>query len=26
LVTRGAQALLSEELRAQIQMGGNDLK
>jgi hypothetical protein len=25
-VTRGAQALLSEELRAQIQVGGNDLK
>ena len=25
-VTQGAQALLSEELRAQIQVGGNDLK
>jgi hypothetical protein len=25
-VTRGAQVLLSEELRAQIQVGGNDLK
>jgi len=26
IVIRGAQALLSEELRAQIQVGGNDLK